>query len=193
LPTITATVHQVLRYFFVGALATAFVAVPPGQHWGVRFTWFLTEVGKLSAPLVGIAMLIVGSLLYLAHRVVLYPWIFRHCILLRVLGRETSEQCWRRWLWPYGKAVSSERYLEQLGACLPDREGPRFMAWASECHLCYLATEIALFTLLVWPGWRVNYQCAWGLGLCLFGFLVAAWDRQAISLLVDRATNPVPK
>jgi hypothetical protein len=158
----------------------------------LRFTCFLTEKVQPGAPVVGIAMLIAGSLIYAAHRVVLYPLIFRVSILsLPELG--TPEQSWRHWC-PYGKAVSRERHLEQLGASIPEREGPHFMGWATECHLCYLATEIALFTLFVWAGWRVSCQWAWGLGLGLgvFGLLVAAWDRQAISLLVDRARNPVP-
>lgn len=58
MPTITATVHQVLRYFFVDALASAFVRVPPGDAWSGRFTSFLE--GLRSAPLVGIAVLIGG-------------------------------------------------------------------------------------------------------------------------------------
>lgn len=196
MPTITATVHQILRYFFVGALATAFVAVPPGECWSLRFTSFLTNGLRPSAPLVGIAMLIGGSLIYLAHRVIVYPWIFRHFVLLRVLGEETTEKRWRRLFWPYGKAVSGELYLERLGSRLAQEERERFVGWASEIHLCYLATEIALFTLLAWPRWPRPYPPGWvcGLGLFVLLFLVAAWDRQSVSVLVDQARrSPVPR
>jgi hypothetical protein len=190
LPTITATAHQVLRYFFVGVLAVVFVAIPPGEGWSGRFALFLKDWVKTMTEAAGvaIAMLIGGSLVYIAHRVVVYPLIFRWFVILRVLGEETSERGLRRW-WPYGHAVSGELHLERLGAHLPETDRQRFNGWSSEIHLCYLATEIALFTLYLWPGWRVTDRWPWGLGLCLLLFLTAAWDRQAVSLLVDRARN----
>jgi hypothetical protein len=191
LPTITATVHQVLRYFFVGALAAAFVAAPPGEMWKVRFAsflteWLKTEWPKTEAAVVAIAMLIGGSLIYGAHRVVVYPWIFRF-IILRVLGEETTEQGRCRWF-PYGRAGSGELHLEELASRLKKRHRERFVGWASEIHLFYLAREIALFTL-VWPGWRVTCPWAWALGLGVLLVLVAAWDEQAISVLADRGRN----
>jgi hypothetical protein len=193
LPNITATVHQVLRYFFVGALAAAFVAVPPGPGWSGRITLFFEKAlepnAAVAAIVVAIAMLIGGSLIYGAHRVILYPLIFR-VIILRVLGEETTEQGRCRWF-PYGKAISGELYLEELASRLKKRHRERFVGWASEIHLFYLATEIALFTLLLWPRWEVTWGWLlfWALVLGALLALVAAWDLQSVSVLVHLGRN----
>jgi hypothetical protein len=192
--TIIATAHQALRYF-VGAIAALFVAVPPGEAWSRRFLSSLalfTDAKNPTAVLavLAVTILIAGSLIYGAHRVVVYPVIFR-VILGTVLGRGSTTK--RRFLWPYGTAVASEMELEELGSRLEGRHHERFVGWASEVHLCYLATEIALFTLCIWPGWpRVTCPWAWRLGLLVVALpLVAAWDLQAVSVLVHRARNPV--
>jgi hypothetical protein len=196
LPTIIATVHQALRYLFVGAIAAVFVVVPPGEAWSRRvrpFLAYLADVENAGAVLavLAVAILIGGSLIYGAHRVVVYPVIFR-IILWTVMEKGSASI--GRFLWPYGKAVSSELGLEELGVRLEGRHHERFVGWASEIHLYYLATEVALFTLCIWPGWsRVTCPWAWGLGLVGLLCLVAAWDQQAVSVLVDRARNPVPK
>jgi hypothetical protein len=116
LPTIIATVHQALRYLFVGAIAAVFVVVPPGEAWSRRvrpFLAYLADVENAGAVLavLAVAILIGGSLIYGAHRVVVYPVIFR-IILWTVMEKGSASI--GRFLWPYGKAVSSELGLRSL-------------------------------------------------------------------------------
>jgi hypothetical protein len=159
MPTITATVHQALRYFFVGAIAATFVLVPPGQPlappgqtWKRQFASLIAEPARTAPYVFVLALVVGGCLIYGLHRVVIYPWFMR-CIVLRVLGSETTERGWWRRHWPYGKAISGELWLEEFGSRLELGERERLAGWASESHVFYLATEIALFTLYIWPGW----------------------------------------
>src|SRR4029450_5726796 len=100
MPAITATVHQVLRYFFVGAIAATFIAVPPGDHWSSRFLQFLEHIAEKEAgPGVIVAMVIGGSLIYGAHRVLIYPGLSRF-IIWTVMGPEPPRR--RRGFNPLG-------------------------------------------------------------------------------------------
>src|SRR4029450_13146944 len=185
MPAITATVHQVLRYFFVGAIAATFIAVPRGAHWSCRFLQFLEHAEK---PGVVVAMVIGGSLIYGAHRVLIYPGLSRF-IIRTVMGPEPPRR--RRWfnpfgrrLNPYGRALEKEIEFENRGVPLSAQQRERFAGWASENHVFYCATEIAAFTL-VWPGWRVPGLCGWlfALGLAVLFCFICAWDIHAFSVM----------
>ena len=176
MPAITATVHQVLRYFFVGAIAATFVAVPPGEDWSRRFLYFLDDAKK---PGFVVAMVIAGSLIYGVHRVVFYPWISR-CIIRYVIGPEPT---WR--VNPYGKVLAREMEFENRAVRLSVRQRERFAGWASENHVYYCAIEIAAFTRFIWPGWRLSDPYSWlfGLGLFPLFFFVCLWDVHAFSVI----------
>src|SRR5262245_39817266 len=68
-------------------------------------------------------------------------------------GAGAKDGTW--WWFPWGNAPRAELQYEALNLKLPELRRERFVGWASEIHLLYTTTEVALFTLLCWPGWTV--------------------------------------
>lgn len=94
----------------------------------------------------------------------------------------------RRWSWwPWGRVTSIDANLEvafwmpQGG---PERE--RFIGWASELHLLYVAVEIVLASF-VWPGWGRVFETWWAKTILAFavlwiGWFTWRWDLQLVRL-----------
>jgi hypothetical protein len=178
LASLTATVHQALRYFFVGAIATflpLLLIEPPVAPWPVRAKGVLQTLESTSA--IGF-MVVAGSLVYGLHRVLVYPLLSR-LWQLSVFGADARTGCC--WWWPYGTTTCAELRLETKMSKAEERTYGRFVGWASEFHLYYVSIEVGLFTLLC-PGWPVGlFAKVVGAGiLASLGLLVWAWERQAV-------------
>lgn len=185
MPTVNATVHQALRYFFAGAIAAFlvwFLAVEVTGPWHDRLARVASTLAK--PALVGL-MFVGGGVVYAIHRVLIYPVIHR-LVILSIFGRRGSGL--GQWWWqPYGTVMSRDVDLEvsRMAADphMETRQRERFVGWASEAHMLYTAIEIALLTFL-WPGWPIGRPAAARSIAALFalGVLVWAWDRQLVVL-----------
>jgi hypothetical protein len=125
-------------------------------------------------------MVIAGSLIYGVHRAFVYPIILRFLVLI------TTTQPWSWWyLLPWGNTTSQEFWLESRMAKVDARNHSRFVGWASELHLLYIAVEIALVTMWC-PGWPIDWPVAQSAVIIgAFGVFVGAWDRQLLQLEIN--------
>jgi hypothetical protein len=194
MPTLTATVHQALRYFFAGAVAALLLFLLETPQPALPSTWLeriRLGLSRLDSPGAVVLLWIVGSLIYGFHRTVIYPLLSRvlwwSVSRRRTLPPPPAGDAGRPW-WPWGEVTADELQFETraVGAgVLKDRDHARFYGWASELHLYYIAIEIALFTGL-WPGWPLalcwkifTLSALVGLGACVW-----CWDRY--HLLIQR-------
>jgi hypothetical protein len=184
MPSLTATAHQALRYFFVGAIAAflfLFLDEMPPSPWLNRIEHV---VNRLDSPGPLVFMLILGTLIYGVHRLLFYPVLYRLMALSVWTPWRNSRMTFGQW-WPWGTALPEELRLENRMATTPERIHSRFVGWSSEVHLYYITIEIALLTLWC-PGWPLTsgtwYRPALVpvvLSLLLF---VWAWDRYLLLL-----------
>jgi hypothetical protein len=189
MPNLTATAHQAIRYFFVGAIAVALVLFlgrgPSTATWLKDAEEVVTSLGSPGAV---VGMWIIGTVIYGLHRILIYPVLYR-LVVLSVFWAERR----RRWFWPFGTATEPELRLENKMAGAAERTHSRFVGWASEVHLYYVTLEIALFTVC-WPGWQFAGGCWWWTGrTAVFGLLILmslvwGWDRYL--LVLERSVRP---
>ena len=192
MPNVAATVHQLLRYFVVGVFTLflwAFLLVPGAGKEPEVLHERAARVAKhlMAASSTGWAFatpFIVGVFMYSLHRVVLYPGLHR-----LVIWRVRSSPATTDAPWPYGRVTNVDANLQAV-FWMPQggAERERFVGWATEAHVLYVAVEIMLFSFVLWPGpsaWARVLDC-WAFvfvaGSVAVGVATWAWDLQLVRL-----------
>lgn len=186
MPSFTATVHQLLRYFFVGAFAVVWCVFLLDCGGGPLDRKLARVIDKASqgGALAATGILITGAFIYCVHRTVFYPCLHRLVIARVAAGPALGRRCS---FWPWGRTTPVDVNL-QVAFWMPQggAERERFVGWASELHLLYVAAEVTLASWL-WPGWgRAIESGRWQVGLALLvvsvGCFTWAWDLQLVQL-----------
>ncbi len=189
MPNIATTLHQVLRYFFVGTFAVFWCAFLLDCGADASHLKAVRVAKRLADPVAAggwifLAPFIVGAFIYCLHRAAIYPAIHRF-VVYRVAAGPALGRLWP-W-WPWGRVTDVDLNL-QVAFWMPQggAERERFIGWASELHLLYVAVEIVLASF-VWPGWERALETCWAKAVLAFavfgiGWFTWAWDLQLVQL-----------
>jgi hypothetical protein len=168
MPTITATVAQVLRYFITGAYAIMLLRLAtPGRYPGIEDN---------GIALAAMAM-VLGTLTYCLHRALIHPLISRGLMLALLPGPVKNEWGWQCPYWPL--QVEADIALTRYRRRAPHRRdiAAYFGGWAGEVHLLYMAIEwtaagvilslpcLGIVTSLIALAFVGAAACAWDLSL----------------------------
>jgi len=116
--------------------------------------------GVVPSPYLDLLVLaiLIGSLTYCLHRVLLNPIFYRVALLFAELDKWSDLK--DPWLllfwWPRQREidVSAARH-----GSLDKRD--YFVGWSAEVHLVYQVAEMSLFCVFIWPGWSKETQWWW--------------------------------
>lgn len=174
MPSVTATVGQLLRYGLVGGFV--FFLLQSLRPDALRPYLRLRYGEDFNEWLVAIFILVTGTLVYGVHRTIFYPWFHRLAVLSIFDGMVTGGP----WRWyPYRW---TELDVRMQAAALSTTRPPQLAGWGAEIHFMYMTLEVLLVSLLIWPGWPVSSMAilAFASTLLVAGFMTWTWNRALI-------------
>lgn len=181
MPTLALTINQAFRYFLAGAFFL-FVARLLGQP--LETTIHLTRLE--SGAILFVLALVVGTVAYCLHRIVVNPLLLRPIICLLYWNRVKKESLW--WLpwWPLNiEAELTARRIADTGSL------SYLLGWSSELNFLYVAIELSYFALWWWPG--AATQNRWLYSVVAAVVLLLTWLWSLTAAKAEESVHPLPR